>query len=265
MQGLVDGKVVVITGAGSGVGRAACQIFSEHGAKVVAADFDMASVEETVGLVREKGGDAIAVNCDVTKAHDVNSAVAKAVETFGRLDIMYNNAGITIQPQPGQPLKTFLDATDADIERLEGVNIRGVMYGCQAALRQFDTQGGGGVIVNTASVAGLIGYGGVVYGSTKGAITTLTRTLAIEVAAKGIRVNSVCPAGMPTNFIAKGFGSSPMARESMSRSHPLGRPIEPEECANAALFLASDLASNITGVNLPVDGGLSAGHKVGGQ
>jgi NAD(P)-dependent dehydrogenase (short-subunit alcohol dehydrogenase family) len=115
------------------------------------------------------------------------------------------------------------------------------------------------VIVNTASVSGLIGYGGVVYGSSKGAVTTLTRTLALELAPLGIRVNSVCPAGMPTNFIAGGGSASEMARASMSAAHPLGRPIEPMECAGAALFLASDLASNITGVNLPVDGGLSAG------
>lgn len=265
MQGLVEGKVVVITGAGSGVGRAACLLFSEHGAKVVAADFDVPAVEETAKQVKERGGEIIAVNCDVTSKESVNAAIEKAVETYGRLDIMYNNAGITIQPQPGQPMKTFLDATDEDMDRLQGVNVRGVMYGCQAAVRQFDTQGDGGVIVNTASVAGLIGYGGVVYGSTKGAVAILTRTLAVEVAGRGIRVNSVCPAGMPTNFIAQGFGSSPMARESMSKSHPLGRPIEPVECASAALFLASELSSNITGVNLPVDGGLSAGIKVGGK
>ena len=264
MQGLVEGKVVVITGAGSGVGRAAAILFAEHGAKVVAGDVNVDAVEEAIGEVRENGGEGVAVKLDVTDAASVNAAIATAVETFGRLDIMYNNAGITIRPVPGQPMKTFLDATDEDMDRLHAVNTRGVLYGCQAAIRQFDAQGGGGVIVNTASVSGLIGYGGVVYGSTKGAVTTITRTLSIEVAEKGIRVNSVCPAGMPTNFIAEGFGSSPMARESMSKSHPLGRPIEARECASAALFLASDLASNITGVNLPVDGGLSAGIKVGG-
>lgn len=210
-------------------------------------------------MVVARGGEGIAVQCDVTDVESVHGAVAEAVDTFGRLDIMYNNAGITIQPKPGQPLKSFLDATDEDIDRLEAVNIRGVMYGCKAAVRQFEAQGGPGVIVNTASVAGLIGYGGVVYGATKGAVAILTRTLALEVASSGIRVNAVCPAGMPTNFIGEGMGKSEMARQSMGRAHPLGRPIEPEECASAALFLASDLASNITGVNLPVDGGLSAG------
>ena len=264
MQGLVEGKVAVITGAGSGVGRAACEIFAQHGARVVAADVNLAAVEETAALVRDKGGEAVAIQCDVSDEDSVAVAVACAVENFGRLDIMYNNAGITIRPDPGKPLKTFLDATEADMDRLQGVNVKGVMFGCRAAIRQFQSQGGGGVIVNTASVAGLMGYGGVVYGATKGAVAIATRTLALEFAAEGIRINSVCPAGMPTNFIAEGFGDMPIARESMSKSHPLGRAIEPVDCAQAALFLASDMASNITGVNLPVDGGLAAGIKVGG-
>jgi NAD(P)-dependent dehydrogenase (short-subunit alcohol dehydrogenase family) len=259
MDGLVQGKVVIITGAGSGVGHAAALLFARHGAKVVAADLNAATVQETVAQVKAEGGSAVAHACDVAVASAVDSLVAAAVQAFGRLDIIYNNAGITIQPKPGQPLRRFVDATQEEIDRLFGVNVNGVINGCRAAIRQFEAQGGGGVIVNTASVAGLIGYGGAVYGSTKGAVTILTRTLAIELASQGIRVNSVCPAGMPTNFIAGGMSSSEMARASMSAAHPLGRPIEAMECANAALFLASDLASNITGVNLPVDGGLSAG------
>ena len=259
MQGLLEGKVVVITGAGSGVGHAACLLFAQHGAKIVAADVDGASAEKTADAVKAAGGAALAQSCDVSNAAAVEAAVAAAVETYGRLDVMYNNAGITIQPVPGQGMKRFIDATPEDIDRLQRVNIGGVLNGCRAAIRQFERQGGGGVIVNTASVAGLTGYGGVVYGSTKGAVTSLTRTLAIEVAQQNIRVNSVCPAGMPTNFIAGGGGASERARASMSAQHPLGRPVEPVECANAALFLASDLASNITGVNLPVDGGLTAG------
>lgn len=259
MKGLVEGKVVLITGAGSGVGRAACVLFAEHGAKVVAADINGETAQETVSDVTAQGGEAVGVQCDVASAESVNAAVQCAVDQFGRLDILYNNAGITITPRPGEGLKTLLDATDADMDRLQNVNVKGVMYGCQAAIRQFKAQGGGGVIVNTASVAGLIGYGGVVYGATKGAVAILTKALALEVAGDGIRVNAVCPAGMPTNFVGPGVASSQAARDSMGRAHPLGRAIEPRECASAALFLASDLASNITGVNLPVDGGLSAG------
>ncbi len=259
MRGLVEGKVAVITGAGSGVGRAACLLFAEHGAKIVAADIDAGQAEETSAQVVAQGGAAVAAHCDVSDRASVERAVALAVEAFGRLDIMYNNAGITIVPKPGQPLQRFVDAGDDEIGRLQSVNVNGVLNGCRAALRQFERQGGGGVIVNTASVAGLVGYGGVIYGATKGAVTSLTRTLALEVAAQGVRVNSVCPAGMPTNFMGQDFASSDRVRQGMGAAHPLGRAIEPMECAGAALFLASDLAANITGVNLPVDGGLSAG------
>ena len=259
MEGLLKDKVVIITGAGSGVGHAATLLFARHGAKVVAADVNAEAVEETVAAAKGEGGTVMAQTCDVSVASAVDALVAAAVKAFGRLDVIYNNVGITLQPKPGQPPRTFVTTTQEEIDRLYAVNVGGVMNGCRAAVRQFELQGGGGAIVNTASVAGLIGYGGTVYGSTKGAVTTLTRTLAIELAAQGIRVNSVCPAGMPTNFISGGVSMSDAARASMSAAHPLGRPIEPLECANAALFLASDLASNITGVNLPVDGGLTAG------
>jgi len=259
VDGLLKDKVVIITGAGSGVGHAATLLFARHGAKVLAADVNAEAVEKTVAAARAEGGNAIAQTCDVSVESAVDGLVAAAVKAFGRLDVMYNNVGITLQPKPGQPPRNFVNTTQEEIDRLYAVNVGGVMNGCRAAVRQFETQGGGGAIVNTASVAGLIGYGGTVYGSTKGAVTTLTRTLAIELAPQGIRVNSVCPAGMPTNFIGGGVSMSEAARASMSAAHPLGRPIEPMECANAALFLASDLASNITGVNLPVDGGLTAG------
>lgn len=254
MEGLLKGKTAIITGAGSGVGRAAAILFAQHGANVVAADVNEDAAHATAN---EVGAAAIAQACNVADAKAVDALIAAAVQKFGRLDVMYNNAGITIQPQPGQGLKRFIDSAQEDADRLFGVNVYGVMNGCKAAIRQFEAQGGGGVIVNTASVAGLIGYGGVVYGATKGAVVALTRTLALEVAAQNIRVNSVCPAGMPTNFMPG--SSSERAMASMAQTHPLGRPIEPAECASAALFLASDLAANITGVNLPVDGGLAAG------
>ena len=266
MQGLLEGKVTVITGAGSGVGRAAVKLWTEHGAKVIAADIDLPSAEESVRLAGAPQGQAKAVACNVADPAQVEAAVQLAVETFGRLDVIYNNAGITINPVPGQGLKKFVDASVEDIKRVEDVNINGVFYGAQAAIRQFDAQGGGGVIVNTASVAGMIGYGGVVYGSSKGAIVNFTRSLAIEIADKGIRVNSVCPAGMLTHYSGMDPDSEnkEMILESMGKMHPLGRSIDPADTAAAAMFLASDLASNITGVNLPVDGGLTAGRKVGG-
>lgn len=259
MEGLLRGKVVVITGAGSGVGRAASLLFARHGAKVVSADVDREAVEATVAEVQAHGGAAVAKTCNVADSTAVEDLVKAAVEAFGRLDVMYNNAGITIQAAPGQGSRRFVEAAQSDIDRLFAVNVGGVINGCRAAICQFETQGGGGVIVNTASVAGLIGYGSVVYGATKGAITTLTRTLALEIAGQGIRVNSVCPAGMPTKFMGMDLSKSAAALASMAANHPLGRAIDPLDCANGALFLASDLSSNITGVNLPVDGGISAG------
>ena len=261
MAGLIEGKVAVITGAGSGVGRAAALLFTSHGARVVLADIRATDVAAVAEQVRQAGGAAIAQVCDVANESAVDALVQAAVETYGRLDIMYNNAGITLTPKPGQRRSSLLDATADDIARLQGVNINGVLYGCKSAIRQFVAQGGGGTIVNTASVAGLIGWGGTVYGATKGAVVNLTRALALEVAAQDIRVNAVCPAGMLTHFagLDPDGAFAEKARASMSAMHPLGRPIDPLDCAKAALFLASDLASNITGVNLPVDGGMSAG------
>jgi NAD(P)-dependent dehydrogenase (short-subunit alcohol dehydrogenase family) len=262
MQGLLEGKVAIITGAGSGVGRAAAMIFARHGAKVVAADVKGATAEDTAEQEKAAGGTAIARPCDVSKKDQVDALVAAAVENFARLDVMYNNAGITNLPKQGDTgMRKLIMVEQDEIDLLYRVNVNGVIYGCQAAIRQFEAQGGGGVIVNTASVVGLVGYGSVLYSSTKGAITTLTRSLAMELAPQGIRVNSVCPSGMPTNFMP-GVAQSEAALASMAATHPLGRPISPEDCANGALFLASDLSANITGHNLPVDGGFAAGQTM---
>ncbi|MGB8364793.1 MAG: SDR family NAD(P)-dependent oxidoreductase [Rhizomicrobium sp.] len=266
MHGLLDGKVAVITGAGSGVGRAATLFFTEQGARVIAADINFANAEETAAMARAQGGDARAVECNVASQETVDAAVAAAVAVYGRLDIIYNNAGITVSSMPGRGLRALTELPNDEMYRVEDVNINGVIFGCQAAIRQFEAQGGGGAIVNTASVSGLIGYGGVLYGATKGAVVALTRTLAIELAAKNIRVNAVCPAGMLTNYgdLDPNSPHADKIKERMGMAHPLGRAIEPRDTAAAAAFLASDLASNITGVNLPVDGGLTAGRKVGG-
>lgn len=267
MHGLLKGKVAVVTGAGSGVGRAAVKLFCENGAKVIAADINLETAEETLRLNELDAKQARAVKCDVADPDSIDAAVAAAVEAFGRLDVIYNNAAITVMPVPGKGLRTLVELPRDEMRRVEEVNINGVIYGCQAAIRQFDKQGGGGAIVNTASVSGLMGYGGVLYGTTKGAVVALTRTLAIELAPKNIRVNSVCPAGMLTHY----SGMDPdgphrdMILESMGKAHPLGRAIDPADAAAAAMFLASDLASNITGVNLPVDGGLTAGRPIGGR
>jgi NAD(P)-dependent dehydrogenase (short-subunit alcohol dehydrogenase family) len=261
MQQLLEGKSVVITGAGSGVGRAASQLFAQHGARLVCVDINDDWARQTVELVSAAGGAAIAQSCDVRAYEQVAGAIALAVQSYGRLDVMFNNAGIATSTDGQRP--TLIDQNDADFERLVSVNFKGVFHGCQAAVRTYLEQGGGGVIVNTASVAGLVGWGGVLYGATKGAVIQLTRGLAIEVARHSIRVNAVCPGGMMTNFgrqSGTGFDARPAeVVDVYSKMHPLGRPILPEDCANGALFLASHLSSNVTGTTLPVDGGYIAG------
>ncbi|HEY3695368.1 SDR family NAD(P)-dependent oxidoreductase [Phenylobacterium sp.] len=260
-EGLLKGRSVVITGAGSGVGRAASDLFAHHGARLICADVQEEWLAETVSLVTSAGGEARAVRCDVARRADVQAAVAAAVEAYGRLDVMYNNAGVASPSSDGGRMAKFVDNTDEQMDRLIAINMRGVMYGCQAAIAQFRAQGGGGVIVNTASVAGMIGWGGVLYSSTKGAVVNMARALAMEVAAENIRVNNVCPGTMITRFGAGARGPLPdNVVENMAKLQPLGRVVDPMDAANAALFLASDMSVNITGLNLPVDGGLSAGR-----
>ena len=247
-------KSVVITGAGSGVGRASALLFAAEGANVVCRRraSPNASTKPSSSSTTN-GGTAVPCVCDVTNEQDVRAAIDAAIDASGRLDVMFNNAGVAT-PRPGL---SFEDHTDDDWDRLMGINLRGVFYGMKQAVITFKAQGDGGVIVNTGSVAGMVGWGGTVYGATKGGVLQLTRGVAIEVAPHGIRVNAICPAGMPTtNFSAN--TSSEEVVNMVAASHPLGRIITPEDCAAAALFLASDDAGNLTGVALPVDGGYIA-------
>ena len=190
---------------------------------------------------------------------DVAATIAAAVSNFGRLDIVFNNVGV---PTPGGA-RTFEDHTVDDFDRLFAINARGVFLGCKHAVIRFKAQGDGGVILNTGSVAGLVSWGGGVYGATKGAVHQLTRAVAIEGAPFDIRCNAICPAGMPyTKFIAIPGVETDAAREAIAQQvgsmHPLGRPITADDCAEAAVYLVSDNAKNITGVLLPVDGGYVA-------
>jgi NAD(P)-dependent dehydrogenase (short-subunit alcohol dehydrogenase family) len=257
---LLARKVAVITGAGSGVGRASALRFAEEGASVICVDVDLDRAKETVAQVETAGGTAVADRADVSKDAEVASTIGTAVARFGRLDIMFNNVGI---PTPRLGM-AFEDHTVEDFDRLTSVNFRGVFLGCKHAVIQFKKQGGGGVILNTGSVAGLVGWGGTVYGATKGAVHQLTRAVAVEAAPLGIRVNAICPAGMPfTNFMAAGgmdtttVDIDEIAKHTGSM-HPLGRPITAEDCAEAAVYLCSDRAANVTGILLPVDGGYIA-------
>jgi NAD(P)-dependent dehydrogenase (short-subunit alcohol dehydrogenase family) len=256
----LNDKVAVITGAGSGVGRASARRFAEEGATVVCVDIDLDRAKETVAELEAAGRTAVAERCDVAVDADVAGVIASSVHRFGRLDIMFNNVGI---PTPRLGM-IFEDHSVDDFDRLTSVNFRGVFLGCKHAVLRFKEQGGGGVILNTGSVAGLVGWGGTVYGATKGAVHQLTKAIAVEVAPFGIRINAICPAGMPyTGFMAAGgmevSGEDLDAVAAHTGSmHPLGRPITAEDCAEAAVYLCSDAAANVTGVLLPIDGGYVA-------
>jgi NAD(P)-dependent dehydrogenase (short-subunit alcohol dehydrogenase family) len=257
---LLKDRVTVITGAGSGVGRASALRFAQEGAAVVCADIDLDRAKETVAQLEAAGGQAVAERCDVAQDADVAAAVGSAARHFGRLDVMFNNVGI---PTPRLGM-IFEEHSVEDFERLTSVNLRGVFLGCKHAIIRFKEQGDGGVILNTGSVAGLVGWGGTVYGATKGAVHQLTRAVAVEVAPFGIRVNAICPAGMPyTGFMAAGgmevSGADLEAVAAHTGSmHPLGRPIRAEDCAEAAVYLCSDRAANVTGILFPIDGGYVA-------
>ncbi|MFW0787062.1 SDR family oxidoreductase [Gordonia sp. CPCC 206044] len=257
MTDLLATKVAIVTGAGSGVGRAIAERFAAEGARVVCADIALDQAKETVRLIEADGGEATSVGVDVAAESEVEAMIGAAVDQFGRLDIVVNNAGIPT-PRLGMSLT---DHTFEDFDRLVAVNLGGVFLGCKHAMLQFEKQGDGGTIVNTASVAGLVSWGGSVYGATKAAVLSLTRATAIEGAPQGIRANAICPAAMPlTGFMAAGGVESSMTAdpEKFAAAQPLGNYITAEDCAEAALFLASDNARNVTGVALPIDGGFVA-------
>ena len=255
---LLNDKATVITGAGSGVGRASALRFAEEGAKLVCADLDEAAAIETAQLVEKAGGVAVACRADVSVEADVMAMLRRAVDEYGQLDALFNNVGI---PTPRLGM-SFEDHTSEDFDKLFAVNVGGVFYGCKHAVLQFKAQQTPGAIVNTGSVAGLVGWGGTVYGATKGAVHQLTKAVAIEAAPHGIRVNAICPGGMPfTGFMTAGGlpeQHKEAAAAAVGANHPLGRPITAEDCAEVAAFLLSERAINITGVLVPVDGGYVA-------
>ena len=250
MEKLLDGKVALVTGGAMGIGRTTAQVFAREGARVVVADIVSGGSEETVRRIKEAGGDALFVKCDVTRAVEVESAVKGTVDTYGRLDCAFNNAGIAI---PG----TTVECSEEDWDRVLSVNLKGVWLCMKYEISQMLIQGRG-VIVNTSSAGGLIGTPGIAaYTASKHGVVGLTRTAALEQVTTGIRVNAVCPGSVPTPMLDP-VVNHPEMRAMLESKHPMGRFATTEEIAEAVIWLCSDRASYVTGVAFPVDGGVTA-------
>jgi NAD(P)-dependent dehydrogenase (short-subunit alcohol dehydrogenase family) len=244
-------KSAVITGAGSGIGRAAAIRFAEEGARVAIVDIDAAAAEASAREVREKGGFALAFTADVSQSSQVDNCISEAEGQLGRVDILYNNAAIT-------SLAAAAAISDEELDRVLSVNVKSIFYTCRAVLPGMIARKAG-VILNNASITGIVGAPGMAaYATSKGAIITFTRTVALEQAENGIRVNCICPASVDTAMLQASFDQAPdpeRARADNIRRHPLGRFATPQDVANLALFLASDEAAFITGTVSVVDGG----------
>jgi len=244
----VSDKVVAVTGAGAGMGRATAELFAERGASVVVVDLDHDAAAETADRIAADGGEATAVQADVSDADDVEGFVEHAVDTYGRLDVLHNNAGI---PQRSTPVE---DVTEETWDRIQDVNLKSAFLGAKFAVPQMREQGGG-VILNTASTAAIRPRTGLsAYCASKGGMVTLTKQLAHELAEDDIRANAICPVATDTEMLPE-FTSDGLTVDEMAATIPLGRLAEPDDIAQAAAFLASDDADMITGTALEVDGG----------
>jgi NAD(P)-dependent dehydrogenase (short-subunit alcohol dehydrogenase family) len=252
-MGRLDGKVCVITGAGGGMGRDAAILFTQEGAKVCAADVNIAAAEETVTLC---SGEAFAFPCDVSQEDQVAAMMAATAESFGGIDVLYNNAGIS-PDDDASVLDTSVEAWD----RVQAVNTRGVFLCCKHGIPYLQKRGGGSVI-NVASFVAILGAATsqISYTASKGAVLSMSRELAVQFAREGIRVNALCPGPVETPLLLNIFGDNPAALERRRIHWPTGRLGKPREIVNGALFLASDDSSYVNGATFLVDGGLTAAY-----
>ncbi|MEG4087490.1 SDR family oxidoreductase [Microcoleus sp. POL10_C6] len=243
------GKVAFVTGAANGIGRATALAFAREGANVVVADISEQGNQETARMIEELGGRAIAVKCNVTQAEDVKAALDKTIETFGRLDFAFNNAGVE------QKNAATAEIEEEEWDRIVDINLRGVFlcmkYEIPLLLKQ-----GRGAIVNTSSGAGVKGFkAGAAYVAAKHGVVGLTKAAALDYAAQNIRINAVCPGIIDTPMMDRFSGGTPEGRERVISQEPIGRMGQPEEIANAVVWLCSDAASFAVGHALVVDGG----------
>jgi NAD(P)-dependent dehydrogenase (short-subunit alcohol dehydrogenase family) len=248
-------KVAIITGAGSGQGRAAALIFSREGAKIAVSDWKPELGDETVTLVKKAGGEAIFIRTDVSESADVQNLVRTTVSTYGRIDILYNNAGVGFS----SPLSMadVINTPEADWDRVIAINLRSMYLTAKYGIPEM-IKSGGGSIINTASIAALIGSGAAhAYTAAKGGMVALSRALAVEFGPKNIRVNCICPGAIDTPMIAPVIDPLKKSGQPFMTS-PIRRLGTPEDIANCALYLASDESTFVTGATLVVDGGYIA-------
>ncbi|MGB4861433.1 MAG: glucose 1-dehydrogenase [Tepidiformaceae bacterium] len=259
MAGQLEGKVAVVTGAASGIGAAAARLFIAEGAKVVLADIQD---ERGASMVEELGPNATYQHTDVTDEQQIGAAVNHAVEKFGRLDVMFNNAG------RGHPETLIEDLTPAMFHDVIDLLLGGVAFGMKHAVPVMKRQKSGSII-NTASVAGLgVGYGGTLYSAAKAAVIHMTRVIANEVGEENIRVNAIAPGAIPTAIFGRVGGMTqeqaegliPMLQMGFTKAQPIPRSGDANDVANAALWLASDASSFVTGICVPVEGGMTTGR-----
>jgi NAD(P)-dependent dehydrogenase (short-subunit alcohol dehydrogenase family) len=246
------GKVAIVTGGTSGIGRAAAIAYAQQGAKVVVAGRRVEAGQETVQLIKAAGGEAFFTPTDVTQEADVKAMVTKTVEVFGRVDIAFNNAG-THGETP-----SLIEQPDTEYDRMMNVNVKGVWLCMKYEIAQM-LQQGGGAIVNTSSILGVVAMSGVpLYTASKYAVEGLTKAAALQYAKSGIRINAVGPGAIATDMFEKATGGQDEAKVYMAGLHPMGRIGQPSEVANAVLWLSSEQASFVTGETLMVDGGFVA-------
>lgn len=251
MSGRFAGRGILVTGGGSGIGRAASLLFAQEGGRLVVVDQDESEAQATAKSIREAGGEALAIGADVSREADCRGMVERALAAYGRLHVAFNNAGI------GPSGFAVADEEEVTWSRLIDVNLKGIFLAMKYEIPAM-VGAGGGAIVNTASVAGLVGERGIgAYAASKHGVVGLTRTAALDYIGQGVRINAVCPGATRTRLLANWFQDPKVEQFILSR-HPIGRIAEPEEIARAALFLASDDASFVVGQALAVDGGLTA-------